>query len=399
MRFCLPLQDRANGKEEKAMIDCYGKIQGHEDIKKELKFITEKFADPDIDRAVLPKGILLYGPKGNGKTLLIKAMQEAFAEQVDIAQVTFIYAGDFDEEKDEETLKALSDRFDSSKRGRSLIVGEATELESVPKSLLGEGKFEVRIEVDTPRSEDRKILFDYCLKRYGLEMEERELEFLSRRFEGIHSREIEPICRDAALHASRKKVFAEDIEEARERVSSHEIPKNLPPRRDYEDLVHEAGHILVCEKCRFYKVGKTRFTHYFGATEILDSDRSRWTAQKEIERMQIAMGGYLAEELIFGKRSKGCNDDIRKIFRCAETLILRQGYLGFEYADVGDWRMQFPMGRIQCDRSEKALRKFVIKVEKKTRYYLKSRKSDILALAAKLKQESEAEENERKSGN
>ena len=380
------------------MIDRYGKIQGHEDIKKELKLLTEKFADPNIDRAVLPKGILLYGPKGNGKTLLIKAMQEAFEEQVDTAQATFIYGGDFDEEKGEETLKALRDRFDSSPRGRSLIVGEATELESVPKSLLGEGYFEVRIEVDTPRSEDRKLLFGYYFKRYGLEMEEKELEFLSRRFEGMNSREIEPICRDAALHTSRKKVFAEDIEEARERVSSHEIPKNLPPRRDDEDLVHEAGHILVCEKCRFYKVGKTRFTHYFGATEILDSDRSRWSAQKEIERMQIAMGGYLAEEVILGKRSKGCNDDIRKIFRCAETLVLCQGYLGFEYADVGDWRMQFPMGRIQCDRSEKALRKFVIKVEKKTRRYLKSRKNDILALANRLKRESEAEENERKGG-
>lgn len=327
--------------------------------------------------AKLPKGVLLLGPPGCGKTLLAKAVAtEANVPFLALAGSDFvemiggvgasrvrslfktanklapciIYIDEIDSigkkrsgsqiynGEMEQTLNQLLVEMDGIVARKGVILLASTNRADVlDKALLRPGRFDRSILIDLPNLVERREIFEKHASKIRLEKPVEELALrIAQLTPGMSGADIANVCNEAALHAARKDktaVSSHDLEYAIERVVGGTEKRSSSITTDEKRMIayHESGHALVGWLLRYtdpiLKVSIVpRTTNILGFAQYLPSDQKLYNPEQLFDRMCMTLGGRVAELLVFNHLSTGAQDDLKKVTDMAMKQILEYGF-------------------------------------------------------------------------
>lgn len=348
-------------------------VAGHAGAKREVMEIVDYLRDPSrFDRAGArpPGGVLLYGPPGNGKTLLAKAIAgEASATFLAQPASSFvqIYAGAgaqsvrrlFEEARkhrpcvifiDEidavggtrstmahsehiQCLNALLEEMDGFGDNSGIAVIAATNrIEVLDEGLLRPGRFDRKVHVPLPGRDDRLEILTVHAHRLPRLLA--DLSHWADQTKGFSGADLANLVNEAAVEAARsgrEEVTDEDFVQARDRVlMGAKDPGRTPTPRDREFVAyHEAGHALMrlVAGGRVEKVSILPRGGALGMTVSIDEIERLLVTQDEVrQQLLVLMGGRAAEQVFFGTVTGGAADDMERASHLAREAIHRYGF-------------------------------------------------------------------------
>ena len=385
----------------------FADVAGIEEASEELTEIKEFLKNPKKFQdmgAKIPHGVLLYGPPGTGKTLIAKAVAgEAGVPFFSIAGSDFVemFVGVgasrvrdlFDQAKQsapaiifvdeidavgrhrgtgigggnderEQTLNQLLVEMDGFDTSTNVILIAATNRPDVlDPALLRPGRFDRQVGVSAPDLKGREQILAVHSKNKPL-AEKVDLALVARRTPGFTGADLANVLNEAALLAARldkKKIDDETIDEAIDRVIGGPQRKSAV-MKDQERLVtayHEAGHALVAGAAN-YSDPVTKITilprgRALGYTMVMPlEDRYSVSRNQLLDQIAYALGGRIAEEIVFKDPTTGASNDFEKATSIARTMVTKYGmsakvgsislgsgstepFLGRELATNRDW--------------------------------------------------------------
>ena len=349
-------------------------VAGEDEAVEELEEIREFLSEPEKFRAVgakIPKGVLLYGPPGTGKTLLAKAVAgEAGVPFFSMAASEFVemFVGVgasrvrdlFDQAKEnapaiifvdeidavgrhrgsgtggghderEQTLNQLLVEMDGFDANTNVILIAATNRPDVlDPALLRPGRFDRQVSVEAPDMAGRAAILKVHAKGKPL-TDDVDLDLVAKRTPGFTGADLANVLNEAALLTARSNAHLIDnraLDEAIDRVIAGP-QKRTRVMRDHEKRVtayHEAGHAL-CAAAGAYSDPVTKVTilprgKALGYTMVMPSDDKYSTTRNELlDQLVYAMGGRVAEELVFRDPTTGASNDIEKATSTARQMV------------------------------------------------------------------------------
>ena len=356
----------------------FSDVAGEDEAKENLAEIVDYLHNPGKYRevgAAVPKGILLVGPPGTGKTMLAKAVAgEAnvpffsmsgsefvemfvgmgaskvrdlfrqakekapcivFIDEIDaIGQKRDGRVGGNDER--EQTLNQLLTEMDGFETNNGVIILAATNRpESLDPALTRPGRFDRRVPVELPDLKGREEILKVHAKKVKLD-ETVDFNKIARMASGASGAELANIVNEAALRAVRENrcfVTQADLEESIEVVIAGYQKKNAILTDQEKKVVacHEIGHALVAAKqSNSAPVQKItivpRTSGALGYTMQVEEGNHYLMSQEELEnKIATLTGGRAAEELVFHSASTGASNDIEQATKLARSMITRYG--------------------------------------------------------------------------
>ena len=354
-------------------------IAGADEAKADIAEIVEFLKDPirfQLLGGQIPKGCLLVGNPGTGKTLLAKAVaceagvpffsisgsdfvemfvgvgasrvrdmfEQArkntpcliFIDEIDaVGRSRFSGWGGGHDER-EQTLNAMLVEMDGLSSRNGVIVLAATNRPDVlDPALLRPGRFDRQVVMDLPDIKGRRQILAIHAAKIRL-AENVDLDVVARNTPGFSGADLANLCNEAALLAARYNqefVMQKDLEEARDKVcyGSERRSRKISDRERRMVAYHEAGHALIAlhnDKCTpVHKVTIIpRGNAYLGATYTLPEEDLYLRSKLEYEaEMAMTMGGRAAEELIFGDITTGASGDIAQLTSMARKMVCMFG--------------------------------------------------------------------------
>ena len=357
----------------------FSDVAGEDEAKESLQEIVEYLHDPGKYReigATMPKGILLVGPPGTGKTMLAKAVagesnvpffsmsgsefvemfvgmgaskvRDLFKQAKEKAPcIVFIdeidaigqkrnsgaYGGN---DEREQTLNQLLTEMDGFEDNTGVIILAATNRpESLDPALTRPGRFDRRIPVELPDLKGREDILKVHAKKIKV-AEDVDWNKIARMASGASGAELANIVNEAALRAvrdGRRYATQADLEESIEVVIAGYQKKNAILTDEEKRIVayHEVGHALVAAKqTNSAPVQKItiipRTSGALGYTMQVEEGNHYLMSQAELEnKIATLTGGRAAEELIFHSASTGASNDIEQATKLARAMITRYG--------------------------------------------------------------------------
>jgi cell division protease FtsH len=353
-------------------------VAGADEAKEELAEIVEFLREPERFLAVgarIPRGVLLVGPPGNGKTLLARAVAgEAgvpflrasgsdFVEMyvgVGASRVrdlfkaarehgrSIIFVDEIDavgrrrggptghaHEEREQTLNQLlveMDGFDL--RSRVIVVAATNRPDVLDPALLRPGRFDRQVRLDPPDAAARRHIL--TLHARGKPFAEGvDLEAVIPQTTGLSGADLENLLNEAAILTARDgrtRIEMNDLEEALDRVTAGPRRKgrSLSEHERKVTAVHELGHALVAhllpQADPVQKVTIVSRGQMGGYTRMTpEEDRKMWSLPQFNAAMAAALGGHVAEELVFGQVTTGASNDLRKAYSIARAMVCDYG--------------------------------------------------------------------------
>lgn len=353
-------------------------VAGCDEAKEELKEIIEFLQEPGKFQKLggkIPKGALLLGAPGTGKTLMARAVAgEAgvpffsmsgsdFVEMfvgVGASRVRDLFengkknapciifideidavgrhrgaglGGGHDER--EQTLNQLLVEMDGFDANDGVILIAATNRPDVlDPALLRPGRFDRRIVVDSPDVKGRKGIFEVHVRKVNL-ADDVDLEILARATPGMSGADIANVVNEAALLAARRghdKVYMKDMEDSKEKLIMGTERRSLVIHEDEKKSTafHEAGHALLGKLLPkadpVYKVTIIPRGMSLGQTSSLPVDEKRTYTNEYLETLMIVfMGGRVAEKLIYDHLSTGAGNDLSRATALARKMVCEWG--------------------------------------------------------------------------
>ena len=353
-------------------------VAGLEGAKEEVQEIVDFLKNPKKYTALggkIPKGALLIGAPGTGKTLLAKAVAgEAkvpfyslsgsdfvemfvgvgasrvrdlfkqakekspsivFIDEIDAigrARGKSNFTGSNDER--ENTLNQLLTEMDGFGTNTNVIVIAATNRADVlDKALMRAGRFDRQIYVDLPDIRERKMIFEVHLRPLK-KASSVDIDFLSKQTPGFSGADIANVCNEAALIAARKNkksVGKQDFLDAVDRIVGGLEKKNKIITEEEKKAVayHEAGHATVSwmleHASPLVKVTIVPRGRSLGSAWYLPEERLIVRPEQMLDEMCAALGGRAAEKVIFNKISTGALSDLEKVTKQARAMVTVYG--------------------------------------------------------------------------
>ncbi len=349
-------------------------VAGLEGAKEEIQEIVDFLKNPKkytVLGGKIPKGALLVGSPGTGKTLLAKAVageakvpffslsgsdfvemfvgvgasrvRDLFKQGKDKSpSIIFIdeidaigrargknnFTGSNDER--ENTLNQLLTEMDGFGTNTNVIVLAATNRADVlDKALMRAGRFDRQIYVDLPDLNERREIFNVHLKPLK-SVKSLDVEFLAKQTPGFSGADIANVCNEAALIAARKNrksVGKQDFLDAVDRIVGGLEKKNkiVTPEEKKTIAFHEAGHAIVSWLLEYaaplVKVTIVPRGQSLGAAWYLPEERMIIRTEQMLDEMCAALGGRAAEKIMFDKISTGALSDLEKVTRQARAMV------------------------------------------------------------------------------
>ncbi|MBO1345900.1 MAG: ATP-dependent zinc metalloprotease FtsH3 [Hormoscilla sp. GUM202] len=361
----------------------FGDVAGIEQAKLELNEVVDFLKNADRFTAVgakIPKGVLLVGPPGTGKTLLAKAVAgeagvpffsisgsefvEMFVgvgasrvrdlfEQAKQNAPCIVFIDEIDavgrqrgaglgggNDEREQTLNQLLTEMDGFEGNTGIIIIAATNRPDVlDAALLRPGRFDRQVVVDRPDYAGRLEILNVHSRGKTLSKDV-ELEKIARRTPGFTGADLSNLLNEAAILAARRnltEISMDEINDAIDRVLAGPEKKDRVMSEKRKTLVayHEAGHALVgalmpdydpVQKISIIPRGRAGGLTWFTPSEDR-MDSGLYSRSYLQNQMAVALGGRIAEEIIFGEEevTTGASNDLQQVARVARQMVTRFG--------------------------------------------------------------------------
>lgn len=356
----------------------FSDVEGVDEAKESLQEIVEYLHDPEKYREIgasMPKGVLLVGPPGTGKTMLAKAVagesdvpffsmsgsefvemfvgmgaskvRDLFRQAKEKAPC-IIFIDEIDaigkkrdgniggNDEREQTLNQLLTEMDGFEGNSGVVILAATNRpDSLDPALTRPGRFDRRVPVELPDLEGREAILKVHAKKIKVS-DDVNYRQVARMASGASGAELANIVNEAALRAvrdGRKFASQSDLEESIEVVIAGYQKKNaiLTDKEKWTVAYHEIGHALVAAmQTHSAPVQKItiipRTSGALGYTMQVEQDNHYLMTKEEIEnKIATFTGGRAAEEVAFGTISTGASNDIEQATKLARAMITRYG--------------------------------------------------------------------------
>ncbi|PWH11576.1 peptidase M41 [Bacteroidetes bacterium SCGC AAA795-G10] len=419
-------------------------VAGLEGAKEEIQEIVDFLKNPKkytILGGKIPKGALLVGSPGTGKTLLAKAVAgEAKVPFFSLSGSDFVemFVGVgasrvrdlFKQAKDKSPSIIFIDEIDAigRARGKSNITGSNDERENtlnqlltemdgfgtntnviviaatnradvLDKALMRAGRFDRQIYVDLPDLRERKEIFKVHLKPLKV-VKSLDIDFLAKQTPGFSGADIANVCNESALIAARKNrksVGRQDFLDAVDRIVGGLEKKNkiITPEEKETIAYHEAGHAIVSWLLEYaaplVKVTIVPRGQSLGAAWYLPEERQIVRTEQMLDEMCAALGGRAAEKIIFNKISTGALSDLEKVTRQAKAMVSIYGLndtLGnityYDSSGQTDFNFSKPYSEQTAQVIDKEISKIIEKQYNRAITLLKNSKDKLKKLADRL---------------
>jgi len=439
------------GKSKASLFDKESKIKlnfrdvaGLEEAKEEVKEIVDFLKNPKKFTKLggkIPKGALLVGSPGTGKTLLAKAVAgEANVPFYSLSGSDFVemFVGVgaarvrdlFKKAKEKAPCIVFIDEIDAigRSRGRGQMPGSNDERENTLNSLLVEmdgfstdsgviilaatnrpdvldsallrpGRFDRQISIDKPDLRGREEIFKVHVRNLKLNSDV-NIKNLSAQTPGFAGAEIANVCNESALIAARKdkeSIEMVDFQDAIDRVIGGLEKKNKIISPDEKRIVayHEAGHAVAGWYLEhadpLVKVSIVpRGIAALGYAQYLPKEQFLYQTDQLLDEMCMALGGRAAEEIIFGKISTGALSDLERITKMAYSIVSVYGMnknignISFFDSKQSDYNFTKPYSESTAEKIDSEVKRIVDNAYNRTKKLLTEKREQLEKIANKL---------------
>ena len=353
-------------------------VAGLEEAKEEVVEVVDFLKNPKKYTRLggkIPKGVLLVGPPGTGKTFLAKSVAgeanvpffsisgsdfvEMFVgvgasrvrdlfKQAKEKSPSIIFIDEIDaigrargknpmsggNDERESTLNQLLTEMDGFGTNSGVIVIAATNRADIlDKALMRAGRFDRQIYVELPDLIGRKEIFEVHMRKLKL-ADDVNVEFLAKQTPGFSGADIANVCNEAALMAARRNkesIEKQDFLDAIDRIVGGLEKKNKVITDSEKKVIafHEAGHATTSWLLEFahplVKVTIVPRGKALGAAWYLPNERQITTKEQMYHEMIATLGGRAAEQLVFGHISTGALSDLEKVTKQATAMVAYYG--------------------------------------------------------------------------
>ncbi len=415
-------------------------VAGCNEAKEEVSEIVEFLKDPTRFRSTggrMPKGVLLVGPPGTGKTMLAKAVAgEAQANFYSLSGSDFVElyvgvgaarvrslfkkaretapsiifideidavgrtrasgeAGGGAGQEHDQTLNALlvaMDGFDSD--DAVVVFGATNRPETIDRALMRPGRFDRQVSVALPDLPGRVEILKVHAARVSLDPSV-DLQEIAKSTSGFSGADLANLVNEGALHAARNRrptILMSDLDEARDKISWGRENRRVMTDQDKKIIAyHEAGHALMQvlsadDALKLHKVTIIPRGQSLGSTHFMPQRDLLNYSQEQLEaRLQCLMAGRIAEELAIGSITSGASGDIQEASRIARQMVFEWGMSPLGFLAISRPQGGEPLASQQTfHEAESHVKALLDRLYRATTESLKARREALDAIATAL---------------